>query len=133
MCVANYVFTCDTFFFDFRGNISSILIDSHSINCSTCQQIIKFPGKLQNQLFLNSSRFLWFHDRKMSPRKMLHCDECGYTTDRRSNLTAHNLRKHVGPEGYPYLCIGCDLRCASLQDVNRHQLAAHPGKKIPKG
>ena len=26
----------------------------------------------------------------------------------------------------------CDLRCTSLQDVNR-QLAAHPGKKIPKG
>ena len=69
----------------------------------------------------------------MSPRKLLHCEECNYTTDRKSNLKAHNVRKHMGPEAYPYVCIGCDLRCASLQDLNRHELSAHPGKKIPKG
>ena len=71
-----------------------------------------------------------YTETKMYRRKLIKCEKCTYTTDRKCNLKSHIMRKHLPKEMWDFICPVCSVRFASKQDVDRHVEASHPGTVI---
>lgn len=64
-----------------------------------------------------------------APGRTVHrCPDCAYTTNKKSNLGAHKIRKHTSnPAEFPFVCQVCDARFKAKQDEQRHSARHHSG------
>lgn len=111
------------------------------MECALCLKIVKNRRNFDthmNVVHSNNKRYTcsvcekgFYHKSEMEAHKRLHsqlfsCDQCSFTTKKKSSLSVHVLGQHL--KSYGFECKSCNRKFGRPQGLKNHMLRVHGSK-----